>query len=161
MGKISSDDLFERMKQASELYYRLIVLVVPSKHRKIEILEQTASLTGTKVMNVNLEIARELLEFTQRQRKLQLGQVFEKMIAGFVTSNEVFGDFALLHNIDILFEPSLESNPISLLQRASRGRVVVAVWKGNLEDDTLTYGQPDHPAFRRYPVTDFFTIPFE
>lgn len=158
---ISSTDLLVQMKQASEIYYRLILLVCPEQMRKIDVLYQIAVLTGSKIMNVNLELSCSLLEMTHRQRKIQFGQSFEKAITSFVASRKEFGDFVLLNHIDILFEPALESNPLSLLQRASRGRVVVAVWKGNLEDGMLTYGQPDHPAFRRYPTKDFLTIPLD
>src|SRR4051812_48132910 len=108
---ISSKDLLVQMEQVSEIYYRLILLVCPQQMRKIDVLHQIALLTGSKIMNVNLEVASSLLEMTHRKRKTQFGQSFEKLITSFVASGEEFGDFVLLDHIDILFEPALESNP--------------------------------------------------
>lgn len=158
---ISPDDLLVQMKQASELYEKLVVLICPDRVQRVDILHQLAMLTNAKVMNVNLELASSLLEITHRQRKAQLSKTFEKAMTSFVASGEEFGEFILLDHIDILFEPVLEINPLSFLRQASRGRVVVTIWKGNLEDGMLTYGQPDHPAFRRYAAKDFLSIPFD
>ncbi|MDL1899490.1 BREX-3 system P-loop-containing protein BrxF [Anaerolineae bacterium CFX9] len=158
---ISPGDLLVQMKQASELYHKLVLLICPERVQRVDSLHQVAILTSSTIMNVNLELASSLLEITHRQRKAQLSQTFEKAMTSFVASREEFGEFILLDHIDILFEPVLEINPLSFLQQASRGRVVVAVWKGNLEDGMLTYGQPDHPAFRRYAAKDFLSTPLD
>ncbi len=154
---ITPTDLLTQMRQASELYYRLVV-VCQSKMAEPSLLYRAASQTGARVLNVNLELSKLLLAMTQRQRKLQLGSALEQAIAGFAAHETTVGEFVFLDHIDILFEPSLESNPLALLQRASRSRVVVAVWHGTVEDGVLTYAQPNHPAFRRYPVKDFLAL---
>jgi hypothetical protein len=118
----------------------------------------TASQSGARVMNVNLELSKLLLSLTQKQRKLKLGSVLEQAIADFVAHDAPIGEFVFLDHLDILFEPALESNPLALLQRVSRSRVVVAVWHGIVEDGVLTYAQPNHPAFRRNPATDFLAF---
>jgi hypothetical protein len=157
VSMITANDLLTQMRQASELYYRLVLVCQPRVFAP-SVLYQAASQAGARVLNVNLELSKLLLEMTQRQRKLQLGSALEQAIAGFVARETTIGEFVFLDHIDILFEPSLESNPLALLQRASRSRVVAAVWYGALEDGVLTYAQPNHPAFRRYPTKDFLAI---
>lgn len=158
MGKILSEDVLETMRQASELYNRLVLLVSPIGDKNNEALDKVALSLASKVINVNLEMAQALLELTQKQRKSQTKQLLEKIIRRCVVSSEICGNFVLLNHIEILFDPDLEIDPLALLKEVSRNRVIVAVWKGKIEDGMLTYGQPDYPAFRRYDAKGFLTI---
>ncbi|MBU0482850.1 MAG: BREX-3 system P-loop-containing protein BrxF, partial [Proteobacteria bacterium] len=46
-------------------------------------------------------------------------------------------------------------DPLRLLQGLSRNKTVVASWNGAIIDGFLTYAEPAHPEYRRYPVHDF------
>ena len=52
-----------------------------------------------------------------------------------------------LDHLEILFEPSLRINPITLIKGASRHAVIVAAWPGVVDEHGLTFGSPDHPAY--------------
>ena len=158
VSMITANDLFTQMQQASGLYHKLVLVCQP-KMFVPNVLYQAASQTGARVLNVNLELSKLLLEMTQKQRRLQLDSALEQVIAGFVAHDTTVGEFVFLDHIDILFEPSLEINPLKFLQRASRSRVVAAVWHGALKDGLLTYAQPNHPAFRHYSTKDFRNYP--
>ena len=135
-----------------ELYYRLILVAAPANAGKNTVLRTVHELTGAPIINVNLELARQLLDFTDRQRALQVGRVLAEIV------NAEGTDIVLLDNIEMLFNISLRQDPLRLLQGLSRNRTIVVAWHGAVEDKYLTYAVPDHPEYRRYPLQDLVVI---
>ena len=78
------------------------------------------------------------------------------LIADFLDT--VGGKAVLLDNIEILFDVSLQQNPLLLLQGLSRNRTLVVSWNGSIQDGILSYGEPWHPEFRKYACKDFLYI---
>lgn len=139
------------------MYYRLVLIVAASGAGKTRVLQKVADQTGYARVNVNLELSRRLLDFTERQRALSVDRLMGEIVDG--TS----GDTVLLDNIEILFDTALRQNPLLCLQRLSRNRTVVAAWNGTVTTDgsgpaALTYATPDHPEHRRYPAADLLIV---
>jgi hypothetical protein len=63
-------------------------------------------------------------------------------------------EIILLDNLEIIFDVELKQDPLRLLQGLSRNKTVVASWSGNIVDRYLTYANPAHPEYRRYPIRD-------
>jgi hypothetical protein len=70
-----------------------------------------------------------------------------------------FNDVLLLDNLELLFEPSLQLDPLDILKRHARARRVVAVWPGVLHEGRLVYAERGHPEFRDYGLNG--VVPFE
>ena len=66
----------------------------------------------------------------------------------------VSADVVLVDNLELLFSPNLLQDPLKLLQGAARNRTIVAAWPGTLSGRQLTYAEPSHPEYRRYPELD-------
>ena len=141
-----------RIGEAGQLYYRLVLVVAPSGGGKTGALQDVAKRTGARLVNVNLELSRLMLDLTERQRALQVGRLMEEIVA------EVGEELVLLDNIEMLFDTALNQDPLRLLQRVSRNRTVVAAWNGAIKSGQLIYASPEHPGYRRYPVKDFLVI---
>ena len=60
----------------------------------------------------------------------------------------------LLDNIEIVFDPVFQHDPLRLLQGLSRHRVVVAAWSGAVDKGQLAYAAPGHPEHRSYPIAE-------
>lgn len=54
----------------------------------------------------------------------------------------------LLSEIDLVFEPRLQLDPLRLFCRVGRYAPLVILWPGNYADDTLTYATPEHAHYR-------------
>jgi hypothetical protein len=52
--------------------------------------------------------------------------------------------------MDVLFEPSLELDPLALLRQLARVTPVVAAWPGSTGASLLTYGVPEHAHHRTW-----------
>jgi len=152
MAEPLRDQVRQKIEEASVLYHRLVLLVAPVGSGKTTVLKDVCESTGAPMINVNLELSKQMLDLTERQRVLQLPRLLQGLVA------KVEGDTVILDNIEILFEISLKQDPLRLLQGLSRNKTVVAAWNGLLESDHVTYATPDHPEYKRYSIRDLLVV---
>jgi hypothetical protein len=146
-----ADRIARTIEQASELYYRLILLVGPKGAGKTKTLLDVSSKGGFQYLNLGLELSRRLLDLPAGQRPLAVRRLMEELLGG--NTGPVLCD-----NIELLFDVSLKQDPLRLLQLLSRQRTMVASWSGSIAGGYLSYAAPDHPEHRRYPVEDLLLI---
>jgi SAM-dependent methyltransferase len=148
MAEPLADQVMRKIKQAGELYHRLMLVVAPAGTGKTTALQDIQERVGAPMININLELSRRMLDLTERQRALQLPRLLREII------NDAEG-VILFDNIEILFDVSLKQDPLRLFQGLSRNRTVVAAWNGFIDGGHMIYAVPDHPEYRRYMVRDF------
>ena len=136
---------------AQNLYHRLVLVVGAGGSGKTATLQAVSRRTNSPVLNLNLELSRGLLDLTARQRALQAGRILDDLIGRDRT-------LVLLDNTELLFAPTLKQDPLALLQRTSRNQTIVASWNGTVDDGYLSYAEPDHPEYRRYPTDDLAIV---
>lgn len=146
-----ADQVLARVARAAELYHRLVLLVAPSGSGKTAALRAVADRSSARLVNVNLEVSRRLLEVPAHKRPLQ----FPGLLGEVMGAEDVL---LLLDNIEILFDVALQQDPLRLLQGISRNHTVVAAWNGRLDGDHITYATPEHPEHRRYPRGDLMVV---
>lgn len=151
MAEVLAKKVFAAIDKAAELYQQLILIAAPSGSGKTAALQDVATRADAPLLNLNLELSRRMLDLTERQRALQMA----RLVGEIVGSDE---PLVLLDNIEILFDVTLQQDPLRLLQGASRNRTVVTTWNGTLEDGYLIYATPDHPEYRRYPRGELVVV---
>ncbi len=142
------DAILQELRHAATLYHRLVLLVAPPGGGKTRALTELARRTGARLVSVNLELSRLLIELPDRQRPHRLPQLLVQLIA------EGGGDTVLLDHLELLFHPSLEQDPLRLLQQLSRSRTLAAAWPGRHEAGYLVYAEPGHPEYHRYDAQE-------
>lgn len=147
-----ADNIIEKISQAAQLYYRLVLLAGPTGAGKTAALQMVHERTKAPLINVNLELSKRMLELTERQRVLQLPQLLAEIVGASAS------DVVLLDNIEVLFAIALQQDPLRLLQGLSRNTTIVAAWNGTIDKEHLSYATPDHPEYRRYPIKDFVLV---
>ncbi len=152
-----ADEILARIPDAAGMYNQLLLVVAPSGAGKTPALREVAERSGYPVVNLNLELSKRLLELTERQRCLQVPSLVDEIVEAQA------GDVILLDNIEILFDARLKQDPLRCLQGLSRNRTVVAAWTGTCaagdgRHPMLTYADPDHPEYRRYPAGDLLIV---
>jgi hypothetical protein len=138
---------------AASLYHRLVLVVGQPRSGKTRLLQAGSAAHGWPLINLNQRVSELLLELTQRQRALRVPRIVGDIFAS------AGADVVLVDNIELLFSPELAQDPLKLLQGASRNRTVVASWPGALGGKQLTYAEPSHPEYRRYPELDTLCLP--
>jgi RNase adaptor protein for sRNA GlmZ degradation len=138
--------------QATNQYFRLVVVAGSPGSGKTASLQSMAQKLGCPLINVNLELSKKLLDLTRTQRSRQVERLLREVIAA------VPGDVVLLDNLEILFDPCLEVEPLRLLQMSSRNRTVVSAWSGTFRDGTLSYSEPGHSEFIQFKQAEAVVI---
>ena len=141
-----ADRIVREIEQAAGLYHRLLLVAAPAGCGKTAALREVRERTGAPLVNVNLELARRMLELTARRRVLRLPVLLREISGG------ASGEIVLLDNIEILFDAGLQRDPLQLLRELSRGKTVVAAWSGSAAAGFLTYAAPGHAEHRRYAL---------
>lgn len=145
------DKLDTSLQSIDSQYHRLIILVNCDDSSKQEILGLMKENHEVKPVNLNLELSARLLEYSIKQRPLKVAELTVDLI-------EALPAPIVLDKLDILFDPSLQTDPLALLQSLSRSKTIIAFWSGSLKDNKLFYAEPGYPEYRSYPVQDFVAI---
>ncbi len=133
---------------ALELYHRLVLVVAVSGAGKTGAVKQVAEASGWPYLNVNLELAKRMLDMTGRQRSLQASTVLRDLL------KDAGGGTVILDNNEILFDRALQLDPLRVLKELSRTKTVVATWNGRIDKNGLNYAEPDHPEYQHYPMSE-------
>ncbi len=92
-----------------------------------------------------LELGRRLAATPNNKRGFSAGELLRE-----IADKERTEDPLLLDNLELLFEPGLQINPLDLVRRLAHSKRVVAVWPGELRGDRLIYADMSHPEHRDY-----------
>ncbi len=145
------DKLRSAIESIEAQYHRLIILVNCEDAGIQNVLSMVNSDRGIKPLNLNLELSSRLLEFSIKQRPLKVTEIMTEIV-------EPLSSPVILDKLDILFEPSLQTDPLALLKSLSRNKTIIAFWTGTMKDNKLYYADPGYPEYKSYPIEDFVAI---
>jgi len=124
--------------------YTCLLLVHPKVRRLEDEANDLLSVHGWPHLSVGRELSAVLLSeplarrphAARRWMETRLGQ----MVPGPVLCTE----------IDLLFEPTLELDPLRLMRDVGRVTRLVITWPGSYLDDVLAYAVPGHSHYRTW-----------
>jgi hypothetical protein len=131
--------------EIGDLNSKLILLVGPSRSGKTRLLRQLSDKLSVEPINIGLELGQRLAATPNNRRGFCAGQLLRE-----IADNGHAHAPLLLDNLELLFEPSLQINPLDLVRRLAHSQAVVAVWPGELRGDRLIYADMSHPEHRDY-----------
>ena len=140
--------------EVGALQSKLVLLIGAPQSRKTALLHSLAKRRNVAPLHVGAELGSRLAGLPHRQRHLQTTTILRELADQHVT-----GDLLLLDNIELLFDRSLQLDPLDLLKRHAHAKRVVAVWPGELRDGRLTYAHTGHPEHQDYGLAGL--VPFE
>ena len=125
-------------------YHKCLLLV----HAEVQRLETVANELETEYswprLNVGRELAAFLLSVSPEQRSETALRWLETSLASAAPGP------LLLSEVDLLFEPTLHLDVLTLLRQASRTTRLVVAWPGTFENGTLVYAVPEHRHYRTW-----------
>jgi hypothetical protein len=146
------ENLDKLIDELGSLHSKLILLVGPKDSSKL--LSLVAKQRNASPLNIGVELGARLAAMPQRQRGLQAPTILREL-----ADQHAQGDLLLVSNIELLFDRSLQLNPLDLLKRHAHARRVLAIWPGEIRDGRLTYADMGHPEQQDYGLEGL--VPFE
>jgi hypothetical protein len=141
------------VEEVATLHSKLVLLIGMPRSGKTALLQTLATKTGATPLNIGWALGSRLAAIQQRQRHLQLNTILRDLADRYAVR-----DLLLLDNIELLFDRTLQLDPLDLLKRHAHARRVVAVWPGELRDGRLTYAEMGHPEHQDYGLEGL--VPF-
>jgi hypothetical protein len=129
------------------LHSKLLLLVGAPRSDKSAVLKAFGERMGALPVNVGLELGQRLTSIPYKRRHLEAGDLLREL-----AEQHTQGDLLLIDNIELLFDKTLQLDPLDLLKRHAQARNVVAVWPGELHNDRLTYADMGHPEHQNYAL---------
>jgi len=123
----------------------LLIVCHPHHH---DVLPSLAQQLGIPLMRVSLALSEALLEYARARRPRVAASLFNQLVMAYEES--IVG----LHQIELLFLPELQLDPLRLLEQVSRYKTLVVAWPGKYEEGCLIYGEPGHPEYSCYTETE-------
>lgn len=133
---------------ATQIYYPCIILTdtdIAKLHSAARFLR---SRFGWIEMSVAGILSAALLDVPPKHRPRVARKVFSQEI-----ERRTLGPILCL-DVDLMFEPSLELEPLRLFREASRQTPLVILWPGQSKDGILSYAVPVHPHYRTWRQTE-------
>ena len=152
------EKLEQLARNVTALHSKLILLIGPPMAGKTALLQAFGERVGAKPLNVGSELGLRLTTIPVRQRHLEAGNILRELV-----NSHAHGDLVLLDNVELLFDRSLQLNPLELLKQHAASRRIVAVWPGEIQktgtEPRLTYADLGHPEHQDYAINGL--VPLE
>jgi len=143
--------------EVGALQSKLVLLIGPPNSGKTALLHTLATRKGVTPLIVGTELGNRLAGMSQRQRHLHTTTILREL-----ADQHAPGDLLLLDNIELLFDRTLQLDPLEMLKHHAHAKRVVAVWPGDLHGDArtgrLTYADMGHPEHQDYSLAG--VVPF-
>lgn len=124
---------------------RTCLLLVHAEVRRLEdAAVELRSAVGWPRLSVGRELSDVLISETP-QRRPRAARHWMRVRLGEMAPGPV-----LCTEIDLLFEPTLELDPLRLMRDVGRVTRLVVTWPGSAVDDVLAYAVPGHSHYRTW-----------
>ena len=136
MMNVTITDLKKRIDDLGNQYYKMMFVIF--KNYSIETF--SSKLTDTRILNINFQLSEKLLVIPAKDYYWYVTD----FLLSFMDDDKMT---YILNHIDILFDPVLAIQPISVLESISRQRKIVVIWPGEYREGKLFYAEPQHSEY--------------
>jgi hypothetical protein len=133
--------------------HRCVLLVDPDPARLRSVAETLAGEHRWPTLLVGSALAAALLDVPPRRRPADSSRVVRDLIRPHGPGPLICLD------VDLLFEPSLQLDPLALFRDLSRIVKLVVAWPGSSAERTLAYAVPAHGHYRTWSHPEVEVIP--
>ncbi|MGZ3644128.1 MAG: BREX-3 system P-loop-containing protein BrxF [Ktedonobacteraceae bacterium] len=132
----------------SRPYYPCCLLVSRDVAVLAQAVVEVKRLYPWQVISMDDVVSEQLLPLPVKARAAQVGRLINLAFRTYESGP------LLVIDTDVLFEPSLQLDPLLLFQHASRQLPLVVTWSGSFEQGRLNYAVPEHAHYRLWRSPD-------
>lgn len=141
-----------RIRDARQLHTKLVFLTGGTAADRESLLAALEQSLGVTRIDLGASVAAALVPLSRMERRQQVGELLRTAAA------RDRGPALLLDRVEILFDPSLAVDVLSLLKRQASDRPVLVNWPGEWRNGHLTYAPLGHPEHRDYVTNEAHVV---
>ena len=147
--------IVETVREGQKSAERLVLLVGRPGSGKSKLLRELSTIRGWQYINCRTFLTEEMLEMVPKVR----AQEAPRLIAG--TLEALKPEVVVLDDMQVLFAPVLQVDPLHLLKHLSRKFSVVAAWPGEFDGAKLVASTLSQPEPKVYDAKGLTIIQIE
>jgi hypothetical protein len=122
----------KKISDVENRYFKILLVASTSGSGKT-ILKKFAQELQCSIINLNYEISKKMINVPREEWGNHIDSVINELLPD---SDQP----AVIDHIEILFSPEFQADPLQILKRLSRMRVVIASWPGSFSNGQLIHG---------------------
>jgi len=130
---VTTHMLIDSIHDAQKQDEKLVLIVGQPGSGKSKVMRSLADMRGWKYLDAGQLVTDELLELVPRVRAREAPAIMGKVLGSLIS--EVY----LIDDLQLLFTPLLQLDPLPLLKHLSRKHTIVASWPGTFENGSLSF----------------------
>ena len=132
-------------------YYKILLIAGTRGSGKTTNLKKFAQELQCSIVNLNYEISKKMIDIPREEWNNHIDSVINEVL---LDSDQP----VIIDNIEILFSPEFQADPLQILKRLSRTRVVIASWPGSFSNGKLIHGSMNDEEYSVASGTDIADI---
>jgi len=142
------------VEAVSGRYYKLVLVTGSFGSGKTDLLRKFKSRNtdNTVYINFNYLLTKKLIDVPSLRRPFESEKCINEIM------DEHQSKILLVDNIEGLFDPALSLDPLRLLQRLSRWKILVVAWPGRYKEMELSYAESGYKEYKTYSIKDLVVI---
>ena len=147
--------IVETVREGQKTAERLVLLVGRPGSGKSKLLRELSTIRGWQYVNCRAFLTEELLEMVPKVRAQEASGIIAKAL------DALKADVIVLDDMQVLFAPVLQVDPLQLLKHLGRKFTVVAAWPGEFDGVSLIVAAAGQVEPRVYDAKDLTIIQIE
>ncbi len=147
--------IVETVRETQKKPEKLVLLVGKPGSGKSKLLRELATVRGWEYVNCRTFLTDELLEMVPKMRAQEAPHLIDKKM------KQLRAEVIVLDDMQVLFAPVLQVDPLGLLRHLAKNYAVVAAWPGEYKDEKLIAAPVGQQASREYNATGLTIIQIE
>lgn len=123
--------IVETVRDGQKSAERLVLLVGRPGSGKSKMLRELSTIRGWQYVNCRTFLTEELLEMVPKVRAQEAAGMISKAL------DALKAEVIVMDDMQVLFAPVLQVDPLQLLKQLGRKYTIVAAWPGEFDGDSL------------------------
>lgn len=147
--------IVETVREGQKSAERLVLLVGRPGSGKSKLLRELSTIRGWQYVNCRTFLTEEVLEMVPKVRAQEAPGIINKSLEA------LKAEVIVLDDMQVLFAPVLQVDPLQLLRQLGRKFTIVAAWPGEFDGQSLKIAANGQPTPRIYDAKGLTIIQIE
>lgn len=145
---VTEADVLKRWKYVAQEEEKLLIIIGGPGSGKSKLIRELTYQDGWKIAEAKELFDDEFLEVPRADRPERAITLISAAI------HRLNARVVMIDNVEFLFAPILNLDPIAMLKKLSRECPIIVSWRGHVEDNTLYFEHNGDPKYAKFTIDD-------